>query len=80
MISHDHYDHLDKTAISKLAETGTPIFVPLGVGAHLELNGWLDLNAEARLMVAWLRVDVAGGRASFTNLAAHLLLGPRVRF
>ena len=51
-----------------------------GVGAHLELNGWLDLNAEARLMVAWLRVDVVDGRASFTNLAAHLLLGPRVRF
>ena len=51
-----------------------------GVGAHITLTDWLDLNAEARLIAAWIRVDVVDGRASFTNLAAHLLLGPRVRF
>jgi len=39
LISHDHYDHLDKTAICRLAQTGTPILVPLGVGAHLEKWG-----------------------------------------
>lgn len=39
LITHDHYDHLDKTAIGRLAETGVPIFVPLGVGAHLEKWG-----------------------------------------
>jgi hypothetical protein len=51
-----------------------------GVGAHLALTSWLDLNGEARVTVAWIRVDVVDGRASFTNLAFHLLLGPRVRF
>lgn len=51
-----------------------------GAGTHLELTDWLDLTAEARLVVAWIRVDVVDGRASFTNVAAHLLLGPRVRF
>ena len=36
VISHDHYDHLDKESVQKL-EPKTGVFVvPLGVGAHLE--------------------------------------------
>ena len=38
IISHNHYDHLDKNALTKLSEKGTIFLVPLGVGAHLE--GW----------------------------------------
>ena len=36
VISHDHYDHLDRSTIKFLAAKGTRFFVPLGVGAHLE--------------------------------------------
>jgi L-ascorbate metabolism protein UlaG (beta-lactamase superfamily) len=43
LISHDHYDHLDKNAVCTLAKTGVKFFVPLGVGAHLEKWG-IDKN------------------------------------
>ncbi|GAA3016219.1 MBL fold metallo-hydrolase [Actinokineospora globicatena] len=37
VISHDHYDHLDLTAIRALVRTqDAPFVVPLGIGAHLE--------------------------------------------
>lgn len=40
VISHDHYDHLDYETIRQLGEqTSVTFFVPLGVGAHLELWG-----------------------------------------
>jgi L-ascorbate metabolism protein UlaG (beta-lactamase superfamily) len=39
LISHDHYDHLDMDTVRHLAARGTRFFVPLGIGAHLELWG-----------------------------------------
>jgi L-ascorbate metabolism protein UlaG (beta-lactamase superfamily) len=39
LISHDHFDHLDMHTVQKLAELGIPLYVPLGVGAHLEKWG-----------------------------------------
>jgi len=39
LISHDHYDHLDKATIIKLAGLAAKFIVPLGVGAHLEKWG-----------------------------------------
>jgi len=39
LISHDHFDHLDKDAVVKLAKRGVPFYVPLGVGAHLDKWG-----------------------------------------
>ncbi|TGE22142.1 MBL fold metallo-hydrolase [Hymenobacter aquaticus] len=39
LLSHDHYDHLDRAAIRVLARTGVPFFCPLGVGAHLRRWG-----------------------------------------
>lgn len=36
LISHDHYDHLDKETVISLSKTGTLFVVPLGVGSHLE--------------------------------------------
>lgn len=36
VISHDHYDHLDKATVQKLAAAqSAPFVVPLGIGAHL---------------------------------------------
>ena len=39
IISHDHYDHLDYTAIRALARRDVPFITSLGVGAHLEAWG-----------------------------------------
>ncbi len=39
IISHDHYDHLDKKTVIELAESGTMFVTTLGVGAHLETWG-----------------------------------------
>lgn len=36
VISHDHYDHLDMSAVRTLAAKGAHFAVPLGIGAHLE--------------------------------------------
>lgn len=36
VISHDHYDHLDRDTILQLARGGTHFFVGLGIGAHLQ--------------------------------------------
>ena len=39
IVSHDHYDHLDRGTIGKLARTDVPFVTSLGVGAHLERWG-----------------------------------------
>jgi len=38
IISHDHYDHLDKATIKYFADKTVPFFCSIGVGQHLE--GW----------------------------------------
>jgi L-ascorbate metabolism protein UlaG (beta-lactamase superfamily) len=58
VISHDHYDHLDKATVVQLAKAQPSLrfYVPLGVGAHLEKWGIapdriseLDWGEEAAL-------------------------------
>lgn len=39
ILSHDHYDHLDRPTIRALARTRVPFVTSLGVGAHLEKWG-----------------------------------------
>jgi L-ascorbate metabolism protein UlaG (beta-lactamase superfamily) len=58
LLSHDHYDHLDKGAIKKLAAKGIPIITMLGVGDRLakwgidktiiiEMDWWQSLPLES---------------------------------
>lgn len=53
IISHDHYDHLDRKAVLKLKNKKAHFIMPLGVGAHFDRWGFtpsqyteLDWNSE----------------------------------
>ena len=60
VISHDHYDHLDRDTVVALGGRGATFVVPLGVGAHLAAWG----IAEARIVeLDWWQ------RASFGTVA-----------
>lgn len=50
VLSHDHYDHLDRTAIRALASQGARVITSLGVGAHLEAWG---VAAERIVELDW---------------------------
>jgi L-ascorbate metabolism protein UlaG (beta-lactamase superfamily) len=39
LVSHDHFDHLDRKAVVALAKSGAPFVTSLGVGAHFEAWG-----------------------------------------
>ena len=79
VISHDHYDHLDRNSIMALAIT-TPaakFIVPLGVGAHLELWGvrpdriveldWWQSTRVGRLQIVCTPARHASGRMLIDN-------------
>jgi len=65
LISHDHYDHLDKMAVTVLAETGVHFFVPLGVGSHLEK--WGIEKSQITEADWWQEVGIPGENLKFTS-------------
>lgn len=63
LISHDHYDHLDKDTVVHLADRGHRFVVPLGVGSRLqswdipadrieELDWWDDIRVNGITVTA----------------------------
>ncbi len=64
VISHDHYDHLDRAAVVELARRGTPIYTSLGVGARLE--GWGIPAAQVTELDWWEHADVPGRELRIT--------------
>ncbi|WP_434085663.1 MBL fold metallo-hydrolase [Nocardia sputorum] len=60
IISHDHYDHLDKETVRELvARQDAPFLVPIGIGAHLRHWGVSD---ERIVELDW------GGSVSLSDL------------
>lgn len=51
IISHDHYDHLDKETIKKLTTKTKQFFVPLGVGQYL--TGWGVASSKVNELDWW---------------------------
>lgn len=73
LISHDHYDHLDKPTILALAKTDVPFVTSLGVGAHLEAWG-VDASRIAELDW-WESHTVPGTELRFTATPAQHFSG-----
>lgn len=69
VISHDHYDHLDRATIIKLTRISqAPFLVPLGVGAHLE--HW-DVPAERIIELDWEEAAEVAGLRIVATAARH---------
>ncbi|KAA9338427.1 MBL fold metallo-hydrolase [Hymenobacter busanensis] len=93
ILSHDHYDHLDKSAIRELSRTGVPFYCPLGVGGHLrrwgvraaqvtELDWWQEVPlGPAHTLVATPARHFSGRSLTRDNTlwASWCLLGPTHR-
>lgn len=63
LLSHDHYDHLDKETIIRLTQKGIPVITMLGVGKRLvkwgvdphlvtELDWWQSVSVDKHLITA----------------------------
>ena len=93
VISHDHYDHLDRGTVSRMKGWATTFVVPLGLGAHLaswgipetrivELDWWERASINGLAIVATPSRH-ASGRALYDNdsklWSGFALLGPRHR-
>jgi len=93
LISHDHYDHLDRATVVALDARGTRFVVPLGVGAHFEYWGiaaehiveldWWQRTRIGALEIASTPARHASGRQLFdrdaTLWCGYALLGSRHR-
>ena len=73
IISHDHYDHLNKYSVQRLIEKSNKFIVPLAVGAQLidwgvpqdkivELDWWQEYGLDQKLMVAATPAQHFSGR------------------
>lgn len=94
VISHDHYDHLDRASIVGLALRTGKFVVPLGVGAHLEgwgispdgvmeLDWWEEAQIAPNLRLVATPSRHFSGRGPFdrfaTLWASWTLIGPEHR-
>lgn len=93
LISHDHYDHLDRATILAMREWPTRFIVPLGVGAHLERWGiprdriaeldWWQATRVGPVDVSLVPARHSSGRvdprADRTLWGGFVLVGPRHR-
>lgn len=71
LLSHDHYDHLDKESIQSL-KGQVPIFIcPLGVGAHLEAWG---VHPRKIIELAWWE-ETSLGELNITSTPARHFSG-----
>ncbi|MFT4176173.1 MAG: MBL fold metallo-hydrolase [Luteolibacter sp.] len=64
ILSHDHYDHLDRTAIRMLREKAEMFLTPLGVGDRLA--HWGVSKEKIRQLDWWQSIEVDGLRLTST--------------
>lgn len=74
LISHDHYDHLDRDAIQLLARTTeVPFYCPLGVGQHL--RRWGVPGHRITQLDWWQEVILPGGTHTLAATPARHFSG-----
>lgn len=64
ILSHDHYDHLDRQAVLRLADKAEHFLAPLGVGSAL--IRWGVPAAKVRQLDWWEETDIDGTRFVLT--------------
>ncbi len=94
IISHDHYDHLDKRAVRSLAAAGNEFVCPLGVGKRLkdfgvaadkisELDWWDEIKVAEGFKIAATPARHFSGRwindRYKTLWASWVIIGPNHR-
>lgn len=72
LLSHDHYDHLDKNAIRHLTSKNIPVITMLGVGKHL--RNW-GVAAELITEMDWWQHNELGDGFELTALPARHFSG-----
>lgn len=81
VISHDHYDHLDRATVLALASRTRRFVTPLGVGSHLAYWGIppdqiVELDWGEELLSGWLRIVALPAR----HFSGRVLLGDRTQW
>lgn len=93
VISHDHYDHLDRASIQAFNARGVRFIVPLGIGAHLvgwgvpedritELDWWQETKVAGVRIVSTPSRHASGrlsAQSNHTLWTGYALLGPAHR-
>jgi L-ascorbate metabolism protein UlaG (beta-lactamase superfamily) len=94
IISHDHYDYLEKSTVLALAPSGVRFYMPLGVGAHferwgissdqiVELDWWESAKTESgdiQLVATPARHFSGRGFARNTSQwSSFVIMGPKNR-
>lgn len=69
LLSHDHYDHLDKGTMIRLMKKGVPVITMLKVGHHLE--SWGMDRALITELDWWQSVTLDGGFTITATPARH---------
>ncbi|MGV8879382.1 MAG: MBL fold metallo-hydrolase [Sphingobacteriaceae bacterium] len=69
ILSHDHYDHLDKTAVKWLAKKSIPFYVTLGVEKHL--IEWGISSSQITTFDWWQEKDLGMGFKLIAAPARH---------
>ncbi len=73
VVSHDHFDHLDRPTIARLAPLGVPFVTALGVGALLE--AWGVPPEQIHELDWWERATLRGGDLAITATPAQHFSG-----
>ncbi len=69
IISHDHYDHLDRETVTRLAARGVDFYVPLGVGPILA--GWGVPRRQIRELDWWAEAPLGPTHRLVATPAQH---------
>lgn len=93
VISHDHYDHLDRASVQALYARGARFVVPLGVASHLvgwgipadritQLDWWQEAKVGTLSIVSTPSRHASGrlsARSNQTLWTGYALIGPQHR-